>query len=139
VVEPQTIEGIVQVLGVLAVRRQAEVGAKTLRVFARDLADAGFPVATVVEACDRIGRAERVEHETAFPDLGKLLRVCREVEADARRERQRQLAAQAPPLALPPADVEPLTREEAEAHVAQVMGWFKARVGASVAALRRVR
>jgi hypothetical protein len=129
--DAQTFDATVQTLGMLAVRRQAEVGGKTLRLFARDLIDAGLTLATVAEACDRIGHAERVEHETAFPDLGKLLRVCREVEADARRERQRQLAAQAPPLALPPADVEPLSRIEATAFVNSLK--------AQVAALRRVR
>jgi hypothetical protein len=115
--DAQVFDGTVQVLGVLAVRRQADVGGKTLRLFARDLIDAGHTLATIAEACDRIGLAERGEHETAFPDLGKLLRVCREVEADARREAQRQLAAQAPVRALPPADAPALTPAEAKAFV----------------------
>jgi hypothetical protein len=129
--DQQVFDATVQTLGLLALRRQAEVGAKTLRLFARDLIDAGLTLATVAEACDRIGHSERVEHETAFPDLGKLLRVCREVEADARRERQRQLAAQAPPLALPPAEAESMTRLEAKAFVNNLR--------AQVEALRRAR
>lgn len=115
-------------LSIMAAKRQATVSAETLDLFSADLAEDGVPVERVVEACKRLGRAERAEGETAFPSYGTLLRVCREVARDDERARVAKLAAEGERrlLAEHEVEVKPLTKAEAKAFTDDL----KARVAA---------
>ena len=107
---------ITAALALLAARRQASnLDDDTLDLFSADLTHPArdgdrFGVDVIVDACERIGRTERAEGETAFPSLGTLLRVCREVVKDRYWQGVEALAAQAPDAPMLP---EP-TRDEAK-------------------------
>jgi hypothetical protein len=76
---------VAEALARIAMFRQAEVTASTLDLYSARLAEEALEVADIVEACGRIERAERTDGETAFPSLGMILRVCREVVMDRSR------------------------------------------------------
>lgn len=97
------LDGYLDILRTLAVRRQAEVDGPTFAVYAEDLARESVDLADLALACYRIGRQPSAKYEKAWPPIGDILAACR----NARREREdrklAELAATAPKqLAGPP-------------------------------------
>jgi Cdc6-like AAA superfamily ATPase len=121
---------IIRAIGVMAMRRQGEISAQVLKLYAHDLEQSGCSARAAVEACDRLGKAERREGETAVPEIGKLLRLCREA--------QRELDADywitsAAPLLHAHKNIPSLTAEEASERTKQM----RAEVDRLVAEARR--
>lgn len=73
-------------LAQMAAFRGAEPAGPTLALFARRLLAEGCEASVIVGACHRLEVAERKDGESAFPSLGTLLRVCREVSGERHRE-----------------------------------------------------
>ena len=98
---------VIAALALMAARRQASnIDRETLDLFSADLTHPAqesdrYSVEVITEACERIGRAERTDGETAFPSLGMLLRVCRVVRTGCYWENVRAIAATAPKPVVP--------------------------------------
>lgn len=70
---------IILALTQMAAFRGASPDGPTLAAFAKRLIAEGLEVAVIAAACRRLEAAERADGESAWPSLGTLLRVCREV------------------------------------------------------------
>lgn len=68
---PSKQQEIVILLGKLAIRRQAPVGATDLRVYSKDLLNQGLE--DIAAACDNLAMEERQEGQTAFPSIALML------------------------------------------------------------------
>lgn len=112
----ELLDGYIDILRKLSVRRQAEVDAPTYGLYAEDLARERIDLADLDIVCYQIGRTPRREFESAFPALGDLLEACRHVR-EARRARELEAAAANAPKQILG---EPMTRERAKAWLAKI-------------------
>lgn len=111
---------VTKALAKMAMLRQAETSALTLNLYSAELAERGIAVEVVVRACAALQETPRREGETAFPDLGTLLKACSVAKEAIRQERNAALAASCPKLLRPGEDQPPMSRADARAFVAQL-------------------
>jgi len=101
---------IIQTLGRLAIRRQAEVDQFTFEVYADDLVREGVDAEDLVAVCWELGRKPRAEYQPAFPAVGDLLQGCAEI----RRNKTQRMWEERRATAMMVTDGKPMTPENAK-------------------------
>lgn len=114
---------ITAALAKMAILRQAsDVSDLTLDIYTAELERFQVPAEAVVEACARLQHRPRSDGETAFPDFGALLKLCRVIAAQqaSRMNEERYQRWLLETGQREPVDAPERTPEQARAFVAQM-------------------